>query len=87
MNKEEKTIFYVSMLFLLLVTITLISATSYISKQTYQNGEIRLAPDKNKTDQPSLLEFRTGYLFIIFSITALFFILIYNVVKWPKKTG
>ena len=78
--KEDKVIFYFSMLFLLLVTVTLINSSFKISEAIYGERPL-LSP---QTVQKPIFDLRAGVLFIIINSTVLFFIIFYCAVVLPN---
>ena len=82
--KQEKLIFMFSMLFLLIVTISIVSITQTAFTKT-QIGAVQLSPGENLQNSPLTAELRKGYLFTIFSMVGLFFTIFYYAILWPKK--
>lgn len=78
---QDKMNFFVSMLFLLLVTITLVIITNGLALK--EAGEFQLSP--GQTNPELLIQTKENYLFTIISVTALFLGLFYYAVMWPKK--
>ena len=82
--REEKLIFMFSMLFLLIVTVSIVSVTQTAFIET-QIGAVQLSPGENIQNSPLTNELRKGYLFTLFSMVGLFFTIFYYAILWPKK--
>ena len=78
---QDKMTFFFSMLFLLLVTVTLINVSNTVALK--EADGIQLSPGQDNSQL--LSQTRQTYLFTIISVTALFLGLFYYAVVWPKR--
>ena len=82
--KEQKIMFMFSMIFLLLVTVSIVTISNTAFTENQIAG-VQFSPGQTPENTPMLNELRKGYLFTIFSIVGLFFTIFYYAIMWPRR--